>query len=602
MNSHASNDHLQADPAPPPALGAYAATRCPRRTHNDFDATIPALSGIADITADVQARIEAGMAFEEDIRRRLVDALGDDCIDLTELNLFGASAIAATESAMNSGMRVILGGQLPDDTPHGRRGRPDVLLRIGPQQGYARYLPVDIKRHKVLTDSRSSTTPVNVSLLPEMSFENLIASPELTSRKHERDALQLAHYWRMLQSCDRAPELSPVGGVIGTDELEAGLVVLWHDLTVPIYKTFSRSAEDGYALRSAIERYDHEFEFRSRIATVARERTGSVNDPLPLVEPVIIKECDTCPWVNYCREELGEFDASARIGKLSPREWLALRELGYSTVEHVAALDIAAIDDRVPAEQTNSPAVTATRRLLAKYLDEVSHIQNARRRLREAVMAGQMVLGGSHLRRITNGAIDIPRADVEIDFDIENDRSAHVYLWGMLVTDHIAGTSHFEHTTTWEELDAPSEAALALQFWNRLTEIVDDAARDEKSVLIYHYSTPEPSNLRRISATATIAGLPTHAEVDSLINETFVDLYPIMRANYFGRDGLGLKVAATRGAGFNWRDEDPGGLQSIGWLEQVRAGDTAFTQRVLEYNEDDVRATLALREWLSNQP
>lgn len=76
-------------------------------------------------------------------------------------------------------------------------------------------------------------------------------------------------------------------------------------------------------------------------------------------------------------------------------------------------------------------------------------------------------------------------------------------------------------------------------------------------------------------------------------------MYPIVRANYFGRDGLGLKVVATRGAGFAWRDEDPGGLQSITWLEQVRSGEADLKQRLLEYNEDDVRATAALRDWMA---
>ena len=60
---------------------------------------------------------------------------------------------------------------------------------------------------------------------------------------------------------------------------------------------------------------------------------------------------------------------------------------------------------------------------------------------------------------------------------------------------------------------------------------------------------------------------------------------------------LGLKVLATR-AGFSWRDEDPSGEASIGWYELARDGDHASLQRLLDYNEDDVRATRALRDWL----
>ena len=64
-----------------------------------------------------------------------------------------------------------------------------------------------------------------------------------------------------------------------------------------------------------------------------------------------------------------------------------------------------------------------------------------------------------------------------------------------------------------------------------------------------------------------------------MIEETFTDMYPIMRANFFGRDGLGLKVVATRGAGFAWRDEDPGACsQSPGSNKSGRETTTASSE------------------------
>ena len=57
-------------------------------------------------------------------------------------------------------------------------------------------------------------------------------------------------------------------------------------------------------------------------------------------------------------------------------------------------------------------------------------------------------------------------------------------------------------------------------------------------------------------------------------------------------------MVAVHGAGFAWRDEDPGGLQSQLWFEQAVAGDRAAEERLLAYNEDDVRATKAIRSWL----
>ena len=69
--------------------------------------------------------------------------------------------------------------------------------------------------------------------------------------------------------------------------------------------------------------------------------------------------------------------------------------------------------------------------------------------------------------------------------------------------------------------------------------------------------------------------------------------------------GLGLKLIAQH-AGFRWRDDDPGGLNSQLWFaDAVHADDAevraAARQRVLEYNEDDVIATSQLRAWLRAQ-
>jgi len=75
------------------------------------------------------------------------------------------------------------------------------------------------------------------------------------------------------------------------------------------------------------------------------------------------------------------------------------------------------------------------------------------------------------------------------------------------------------------------------------------------------------------------------------------------RGRFESLNGLGLKMVAT-GLGFTWRDDDPGGANSMAWYEQATQAPDAETQsrnrrRLLEYNEDDVRATLFLRDWLS---
>jgi predicted RecB family nuclease len=56
-------------------------------------------------------------------------------------------------------------------------------------------------------------------------------------------------------------------------------------------------------------------------------------------------------------------------------------------------------------------------------------------------------------------------------------------------------------------------------------------------------------------------------------------------------------------AGFEWRDENPSGEASMLWYEVATRGDDiealVSRQRILDYNEDDCRATKSLRDWLN---
>jgi predicted RecB family nuclease len=202
-----------------------------------------------------------------------------------------------------------------------------------------------------------------------------------------------------------------------------------------------------------------------------------------------------------------------------------------------------------------------------------------------------MIRDGVVLERTTTGPIDVPRADVEIDFDIEWDPDDRVYLWGALV--HRSGTEPTYHpVVAWDERDEAGWIAHAEAFaaWLRTQVAACDEAGE--SLLVYHYSHAEPTYLKRLLGQEAVADLL----------DRFVDLLPIVRDHFFGVGGLGIKQVAPA-FGFTWRDDDPGGLQSQLWLIDARAAEDQATrlagrQRILAYNEDDVRATAALRRGL----
>ena len=562
----------------PILLTGYAAKQCARRVHNEWDPTVEVEAW--DPPPELAMRLAAGIAFESEVFAAIREILGPDrCLDLSDVR--GRShAIESTVAAMDAGVEVILGGWLPDDFEGGRAGRPDILVRHSVEAGDAHYLAGDVKGHKTTALRSRGMLRFSRMAAPQVILEQPGYAPQITSRLD--DFLQLAHYWRMLQACGRTPPgVDPTGFIIGTDTLSdldpLAPVLVWHDLTAPRFETYSRSR--GKTKRTALERYDHEHGFRMQIAQVAASRTGALTDPAPLVEPIFSEECDSCPWFDYCLDVTGVDTASARIkaGRLSIREWKALAALGVSTIDDLAGLDV------------NDPTFQD------RYLPEVTHVKDPIDRVSVAVRRAGMLSEGVVLERTTVGPIVVPRADVEVDFDIEWDTDDRVYLWGALVRRGDEPPSYMS-TVSWDQLDQPSERELASRFVRWLRDLIQKSTEQGQSLLVYHYSHPEPGYLTRLLGEYEVADLLAH----------FVDLLPIIRDNFFGLEGLGIKKVAPA-FGFTWRDEDPGGLQSQLWLQEARnpsdeqAADAA-RKRILNYNEDDVRATLAIRNELNHMP
>ena len=84
--------------------------------------------------------------------------------------------------------------------------------------------------------------------------------------------------------------------------------------------------------------------------------------------------------------------------------------------------------------------------------------------------------------------------------------------------------------------------------------------------------------------------------------ELWIDLHDLAKRQIQTEGPLGLKQLAMA-SGFNWRDANPSGEASMLWYEVATSSDLAEAEasrrRILEYNEDDCRATKALRDWLN---
>lgn len=522
-------------------------------------------------------------AVEADVFGRLI-ASDASTIDLRGLrNTPSAEQEQAALAAMDSGVDVIIGPLLPRDWDAHRAGRPSLLVRRG--DGYA---PVLVKFHRVLESGSLDGPPLLYSTLDEPLLDREESERRYRWSSRLTAALQAAHHWRLLEATGRAAS-TPMAGLIGTERLSPAdapdrrqhLVITWLDLAAPMAAPSPGSVADpGAALPiSALARYDAEHAHRVALAEGAASGAPGWEPPLP----VIHRACAFCVWQEHCASRLRPDDLSLRIAKapLDPHEVKVLRSLGVASVDDLAALDLDAF--------------------LPDYLPRVSHRELGDVRLRTAQRRARMFAAGVELERTSTGPIVVPEHDLEIDLDIETSAEDRAYLWGFLLHDRAAGSVKYRAFARFTDLDAADERDLAAEAFAWLRNLTEG-----RDAVVYHYSDFETLRVHKIAEALRgrregPVGLPDW--MDALASRHFVDLFSLVRGHFFGADGLGLKIVASAGAGFSWRDAEPGGLASQRWFADAVSAETpeareAARVRVLEYNEDDVRATWHLRRWL----
>ena len=100
---------------------------------------------------------------------------------------------------------------------------------------------------------------------------------------------------------DAAGQALAAAGV-GTDAVagpEHEPFLAWCDLAEPLLRTADPSVPGGHRLEPALERYDAAFARRLDVARAARQGH-------PPLEPVVVRECATCPWWERCRARLDD--------------------------------------------------------------------------------------------------------------------------------------------------------------------------------------------------------------------------------------------------------------------------------------------------------
>lgn len=420
-------------------------------------------------------------------------------------------------------------------TVAGRRGHSELLLRVA-----GGYLPVIVVNHKVADSGHGALTTGPDHWRPT-------ADESVRARNHRADQMRLAHLTRMLEAAGWA---SPVcqGGSIGVDGAGApdtGIErIVVHELA-PLLP--------GYDAR-----------FADRLAILR----GEVD-----TEPSRIAECRRCPWWGECGPQLAarrDLSLVADVGTVA-----VLRRAGIGTVD-----ELAEYTGPAPADLTAA-------------LPELR------------VMARAWLAGSPIVRRRPH--VRVRRADVEIDVDMESYQESGAYLWGTW-TRIDARELGYRPFVTWDPLPTDDEGRSFARFWSYLMDRRAQAHAAGQTFAAYCYSQQAENKWLLASADrfAGMPGIPSRRAVREFIaSPEWVDMFIAVGEAFITLEGRGLKKVAPQ-AGFHWRDEEAGGEASMLWYRVavgMDEGTAAQRQsqriRLLEYNEDDVRATAVLRAWMA---
>ncbi len=269
-------------------------------------------------------------------------------------------------------------------------------------------------------------------------------------------------------------------------------------------------------------------------------------DQVPPAGPRRVKECATCRFWDLCRPQLEARDDISLF--LSGDKARPFRERGIDTVGGLIAAD----------------------------LGEPSRLASAWR-------DGEVLL-----RR---GEVTVPRADVEVDIDMEAYLDQGAYLWG---TWH---AGQYRPFVTWQPLGGAAEAENFWQFWQWLQALRANAHARGQTFAAYCYSAHGENHWMRLSAKRF--GRPTLTAMEEfLASPEWVDMFAHVKASFAGPYGLGLKVVAPE-AGHAWPEDDFDGEDSVAARRAAVHGDATARSRLLAYNEGDVVATARVREWMS---
>jgi predicted RecB family nuclease len=323
---------------------------------------------------------------------------------------------------------------------------------------------------------------------------------------------------------------------------------------------------------------EHFAAYWRRISSDLIDQITSSGDPLATL-PEPCDHCNFCDFQPHCTSYWRETDSLTLVADITKKDRATLKESSVTTVEALA--EVSGAVEGMEDYRLNKLTVQAQ---LQKEFS--SQPDGSTPPFREIPPGADGVWG--------HGYSLLPLAsDGDLFFDIEGHpfwtaEQGLVFLFGLLEKGSVGWA--YRTPVIWAH-NPDQELVAAIELLKHL----EDRRTSHPEMHVYHYNHTERTVLLQI-----LAGT---AYEDRLLNliETglFIDLLAVLKnAFQVGTESYGLKFT-ERLASFERHAEIAGGSGAVVDYERYMGnGDPALLEGIERYNEDDVRATMALRDWL----
>jgi len=372
------------------------------------------------------------------------------------------------------------------------------------------------------------------SALGDYSYE--VSDTKLSRKSKAKFLVQLSFYSKLLTVAQRVAPLY--------------MHVILGDRSKKTY----RCADFAHYFEALLERF---------LARMAAEGKATYPEPC--------NHCDLCSWINICKERWLADDHLNQVANIARGQIIKLRAAGVDTMAKLGAL----------AKGTSVPKVQAG---TLEKLRHQAYLQDKARRTGERIVELLPTVP-------TRGFLRMPEPNAgDMFFDMEGDpleEGGLEYLFGLYYLE--GGNWHFKGF--WAH--SRQEEGVAFE---QFVDFVVARLKTYPGAHVYHYAKYEETALKKLMTLHATR----EAEVDNWLRRgVLVDLYQVVRE--------GIMVSEPRYSIKNiehfYLEAREGDVTNAGasivWYERWKeTGDQALLDSIEKYNEDDVRSTQELRDWL----